>query len=46
MLIWCKVIFFVKIFVKTEPNGKKMCTYMVGGKNNDTKINTSGLFKR
>ena len=23
--------FFVKIFVKNEPNGKKVCTYMVWG---------------
>ena len=30
--IWCRVIFSAKSFFEIEPNGKKMCTYMVGGK--------------
>ena len=30
--IWCRVNFLAKSFFEIEPNGKKMCTYMVGGK--------------
>ena len=34
-LLWCRVIFSAKSFFEIEPNGKKMCTYMVGGERVD-----------
>ena len=45
-VIWCRVNFLTKSLQQNGPNGKKVCTYMVGGKNNETQINTGGLFAR